>query len=99
MQYIELFIEFFDGISLFVVWFIGGCIEVDNLVVGYVVDMLFVFKGFSFSINSNERVGVVGCIGVGKLFLILVLFCFLEVWFGVIYIDGIEILKIKLYDL
>lgn len=99
MQYTELPTESLDGISPPAAWPTGGRIEVDNLVVGYVADMPPVLKGLSFSINSNERVGVVGRTGAGKSSLTLALFRFLEARSGTIHIDGIDISKIKLHDL
>lgn len=40
-----------------------------------------------------------GCIGVGKFILILVLFCILESVGGKILIDGVDIVKMGFYDL
>ncbi|KAK4658726.1 hypothetical protein QC762_104050 [Podospora pseudocomata] len=99
VEYTELPTESLDGISPPAAWPTGGRIEVDNLVVGYVADMPPVLKGLSFSINSNERVGVVGRTGAGKSSLTLALFRFLEARSGAIHIDGIDISKIKLHDL
>ncbi|KAK0669314.1 P-loop containing nucleoside triphosphate hydrolase protein [Cercophora samala] len=99
VEYTELPTESLDGISPPAAWPTGGRIEVDNLVVGYVADMPPVLKGLNFSIDSNERVGVVGRTGAGKSSLTLALFRFLEARSGAIYIDGIDISKIKLHDL
>lgn len=46
------------------------------------------FKNILININVREKVGVVGCIGVGKFFLVFVLFWMLEL-VGNIYIDGL----------
>lgn len=99
MQYTELPTEALDGKSPPAAWPTEGRIEVDNLVVGYAPDLPPVLKGLTFSINRNERVGVVGRTGAGKSSLTLALFRFLEARSGSIYIDGIDISKIKLHDL
>jgi len=49
--------------------------------------------------GKNERIGVVGRTGAGKSSLTLALFRFLEARSGSVYIDGIDISKIKLHDL
>ena len=56
-------------------------------------------KGLTFSVNRNERIGVVGRTGAGKSSLTLALFRFLEARSGTIHIDGQDISKIKLHDL
>lgn len=58
-----------------------------------------VLKGLSFTVESNQRVGVVGRTGAGKSSLTLALFRFLEARSGQITIDGLDISKIKLHDL
>ncbi|KAK4196916.1 P-loop containing nucleoside triphosphate hydrolase protein [Triangularia verruculosa] len=99
VEYTELTTESLDGISPPAAWPTGGRIEVDNLVVSYADDLPPVLKGLNFSVNSNERVGVVGRTGAGKSSLTLALFRFLEARSGSIHIDGIDISKIKLHDL
>lgn len=56
-------------------------------------------KGLTFSVKTNERVGVVGRTGAGKSSLTLALFRFLEARSGTVRIDGLDISKIKLHDL
>jgi ABC-type multidrug transport system fused ATPase/permease subunit len=58
-----------------------------------------VLKGLTFSVNRNERIGVIGRTGAGKSSLTLALFRFLEARSGSIHIDGLDISKIKLHDL
>ncbi|KAK0748030.1 P-loop containing nucleoside triphosphate hydrolase protein [Apiosordaria backusii] len=99
VEYTELPTESLDGISPPAAWPTGGRIEVDDLVVGYAPDLPPVLKGLKFSVDRNERVGVVGRTGAGKSSLTLALFRFLEARSGSIYIDGIDISKIKLHDL
>jgi len=49
-------------------------------------------------VENNQRVGVVGRTGAGKSSLTLALFRFLEAREGRIWIDGIDVSKIKLHD-
>lgn len=67
--------------------------------VSYAPDLPPVLKGLTFSINRNERIGVVGRTGAGKSSLTLALFRFLEARSGSVFIDGLDISKIKLHDL
>ena len=80
-------------------WPTKGELEVHDLVVSYAPDLPPVLKGLSFNVSQNQRVGVVGRTGAGKSSLTLALFRFLEARSGSIYIDGIDISNIKLYDL
>lgn len=91
--------ESLDGKSPPASWPTQGCIEVENLVVGYAPDLPPVLKGLTFSIGRNERVGVIGRTGAGKSSLTLALFRFLEARSGSVYIDGLDISKLKLHDL
>lgn len=99
IEYTELPTESQDGVKPPAAWPTRGIIEVDDLVVGYAPDLPPVLKGLSFSVNNNERVGVVGRTGAGKSSLTLALFRFLEARSGRIYVDGLDISKIKLHDL
>ncbi|OIW25895.1 P-loop containing nucleoside triphosphate hydrolase protein [Coniochaeta ligniaria NRRL 30616] len=99
IEYTELPTESLEGINPPAAWPTRGIIEVEDLVVGYAADLPPVLKGLSFSVNSNERVGVVGRTGAGKSSLTLALFRFLEARSGTIHIDGLDISKIKLHDL
>jgi len=99
IEYTELPTESLEGKSPPASWPTEGRIEVDDLVVGYAADLPPVLKGLSFSVNRNERVGVVGRTGAGKSSLTLALFRFLEARSGSIHIDGLDISEIKLHDL
>jgi ABC-type multidrug transport system fused ATPase/permease subunit len=99
LQYTELPTEDLGGKSPPAAWPTQGRIEVDDLVVSYAKDLPPVLKGLTFSVNSNERIGVVGRTGAGKSSLTLALFRFLEARSGSIHIDGLDISKIKLHDL
>lgn len=80
-------------------WPTEGRVEVKDLVVGYAPDLPPVLKGLSFTIERNQRVGVVGRTGAGKSSLTLALFRFLEARSGSIYIDGVDISTISLFNL
>lgn len=88
-----------EGQSPPAAWPTEGSIEVDELVVSYAPDLPPVLKGLTFSVKSNERIGVVGRTGAGKSSLTLALFRFLEARSGTVHIDGLDISKIKLHDL
>lgn len=99
IQYTELTTEDLGGKSPPAAWPTEGRIEVNDLVVGYAPDLPPVLKGLTFSVERNERIGVVGRTGAGKSSLTLALFRFLEARSGTIHIDGLDISKIKLHDL
>lgn len=99
IEYTELETEPLDGKKPPAAWPTQGRIEVEDLVVGYAADLPPVLKGLTFSVESNERVGVVGRTGAGKSSLTLALFRFLEARSGSIHIDGQDISKINLHDL
>ncbi|KAG8408938.1 hypothetical protein J3458_019946 [Metarhizium acridum] len=80
-------------------WPTTGAIEVKDLVVSYADDLPPVLNGISFDVKNNERIGVIGRTGAGKSSLTLALFRFLEARSGQVFIDGIDISKIRLYDL
>jgi ABC-type multidrug transport system fused ATPase/permease subunit len=99
VEYSELPTEDLKGASPPAAWPTEGRVEVNDLVVAYADDLPPVLKGLDFSINRNERVGVIGRTGAGKSSLTLALFRFVEARSGSILIDGIDISKIKLHDL
>ncbi|KAK3398126.1 P-loop containing nucleoside triphosphate hydrolase protein [Sordaria brevicollis] len=99
VEYASLPTESLEGSSPPAAWPTDGCIEVNDLVVSYAPDLPPVLKGLTFSVNRNERIGVVGRTGAGKSSLTLALFRFLEARSGSIHIDGIDISTIKLHDL
>ncbi|KAL1965879.1 hypothetical protein VTN77DRAFT_5012 [Rasamsonia byssochlamydoides] len=99
VEYSNIAIENQGGEDVPAAWPTEGKLEVENLVVGYAPDLPPVLKGLSFTVEQNQRVGVVGRTGAGKSSLTLALFRFLEPREGRIVIDGIDVSKIKLYDL
>ncbi|KAH8201470.1 hypothetical protein TruAng_004394 [Truncatella angustata] len=99
VEFSEIPTENLGGSDVPAAWPSEGRIEVQDLVISYATDTQPVLKGISFSINSNERIGVVGRTGAGKSTLALALFRFLEAESGSIKLDGIDIAKIRLSDL
>jgi ABC-type multidrug transport system fused ATPase/permease subunit len=99
IEYSEIKTEDEGGIDAPAAWPTDGRLTVKDLVVGYASDLPPVLKGLTFSVERNERIGVVGRTGAGKSSLTLALFRFLEAREGSVYIDGIDISKIKLHDL
>ena len=99
LEYVNLETEPITGEDAAPAWPSKGNITVRNLEVGYAKHLESVLKGISFSVNSCERVGIVGRTGSGKSSLTLALFRFLEARRGSIEIDGVDISTLKLHDL
>jgi ABC-type multidrug transport system fused ATPase/permease subunit len=99
VEYSNINIEDQGGEDVPAAWPTEGKLEVKGLVVAYAADLPPVLKGLTFTVEKNQRVGVVGRTGAGKSSLTLALFRFLEARKGQIIIDGIDVSKIKLCDL
>lgn len=99
IEYSNIELENQGGADAPAAWPTEGRLEVHDLVVGYAPDLPPVLNGLSFTVEKNQRVGVVGRTGAGKSSLTLALFRFLEAREGQIYIDGLDVSKIKLHDL
>lgn len=99
LEYCDIEIEKQDGFNVPAAWPSEGRIDVSNLVVGYASYLPPVLNGLSFAVEKNQRIGVVGRTGAGKSSLTLALFRFLEAREGSIYVDGLDISKVKLHDL
>lgn len=80
-------------------WPNEGRLEVRDLLVGYGPDLPPVLDKLSFTVEKNQRIGIVGRTGAGKSSLTLALFRFLEARQGIITVDGIDISHLKLHDL
>jgi ABC-type multidrug transport system fused ATPase/permease subunit len=76
-----------------------GKIEFKNLSIRYDKSLPLVLRNVSFTVNSQEKVGIVGRTGAGKSTLSLALFRILPFDSGTIEIDSIDISKIGLKDL
>lgn len=99
IEYSEVATEDLGGDIPAASWPATGNMEIQDLVVSYADDLPPVLKGISFDVKNNERIGVIGRTGAGKSSLTLALFRFLEARSGRIFIDGVDISKIRLYDL
>jgi len=80
-------------------WPKQGVIDFDSLRVRYDHDGPDVLQGISLSIQSGEKIGIVGRTGSGKSTLSLSLFRILEAAEGKIEIDGVDISTLDLQDL
>lgn len=99
IEYSELQTEKLDGEAPPAAWPTSGKIEVNDLTVGYAAGLPAVLRNITFSVASNERIGVVGRTGAGKSSLTLALFRFLEARSGQVCIDGVDVSKIDLHSL
>ncbi|PSN47509.1 hypothetical protein C0J52_02251 [Blattella germanica] len=80
-------------------WPSKGEIEFDKMSLTYSKDGPQVLKNISLSINSAEKIGIVGRTGAGKSSLITALFRLADISHGSIKIDGIDISRLGLHDL
>ncbi|KAI9041859.1 P-loop containing nucleoside triphosphate hydrolase protein [Aspergillus affinis] len=99
LEYTAMETEDQGGIDPPAAWPTRGHVDVEDLQVGYAPELPPVLDGLSFTIEHNQRVGVVGRTGAGKSSLTLAFFRFLEARQGRITIDGQDISKIKLQAL
>ncbi|KAL4809146.1 P-loop containing nucleoside triphosphate hydrolase protein [Aspergillus unguis] len=80
-------------------WPHAGALQVRDLTVRYAPDTAPALQNVSFSVERNQRIGIVGRTGAGKSSLALALFRILEPSAGQILIDGVDISTIRLHDL
>ncbi|XP_059139698.1 multidrug resistance-associated protein 1-like isoform X2 [Physella acuta] len=80
-------------------WPRDGEIKFENYSTRYRPQLDLVLKKVSFTVNSGEKVGIVGRTGAGKSSLSLALFRLIEAAEGRILIDGLDISTIGLHDL
>ncbi|KAL5338587.1 hypothetical protein BJX70DRAFT_194915 [Aspergillus crustosus] len=80
-------------------WPSRGVVEFSNYSTRYRADLDPVLREVSFTVQSGEKVGIVGRTGAGKSSLALALFRGLEAEKGQIRIDGVDIGSIGLRDL
>lgn len=76
----------------------SGHIEFRNLSVRYAAHLPLVLKNISFTVQSGERVGIIGPTGSGKSTLFQALYRFVDFETGSIYIDGQCIQSLKLEE-
>ncbi|KAJ0412254.1 hypothetical protein ATCC90586_006640 [Pythium insidiosum] len=80
-------------------WPHSGEIRFNNVSLRYRPGLPRVLRGLSFSVNANEKIGIVGRTGAGKSSLMVALMRLTELDGGSISIDGVDISKIGLHDL
>ncbi|KAF2073017.1 hypothetical protein CYY_005663 [Polysphondylium violaceum] len=80
-------------------WPKTGCIEYKNVEIRYRPHLDPSLADISFTINGNEKIGIVGRTGAGKSTIGVSLLRMVEATKGSISIDGVDISKIRLYDL
>lgn len=80
-------------------WPQKGVVTFENFQLRYREGLDLVLKGLNFSVNSQEKVGIVGRTGAGKSSLTLALFRIIEAADGKIVIDDINISEIGLHSL
>ncbi|KAJ3066852.1 hypothetical protein HDU99_003715, partial [Rhizoclosmatium hyalinum] len=80
-------------------WPERGIIEFREVKMRYSKESPLVVKGVSFSIRDGEKVGIVGRTGSGKSSLLQALFRMVEIEEGSIWVDGLDVGKIGLFDL
>ena len=80
-------------------WPNNGEINFNNYSTRYRENLEPVLKKLTFSINSREKIGIVGRTGAGKSSLVLSIFRLLEPIEGFIEIDGINTNNLRLFDL
>ncbi|KAF2073022.1 hypothetical protein CYY_005668 [Polysphondylium violaceum] len=80
-------------------WPQSGSIEYRNVEIRYRADLEPSLSDISFSIKNNEKIGIVGRTGAGKSTIGVSLLRMVETTKGSIFIDGVDISKIRLHDL
>ncbi|KAL4897073.1 P-loop containing nucleoside triphosphate hydrolase protein [Aspergillus ambiguus] len=80
-------------------WPTRGEIRVNDLHVSYTAHLPPVLKGLTFAVCPGERIGIVGRTGAGKSSLTLALLRFLEAQSGSVFIDGVDVSRMKLHVL
>ncbi|KAL7625449.1 ATP-binding cassette transporter yor1 [Parahypoxylon ruwenzoriense] len=80
-------------------WPEQGEIIFDNVEMRYRANLPLVLKGLTMHVRGGERIGIVGRTGAGKSSIMSTLFRLVELSGGHIYIDGLDISTVGLYDL
>ncbi|GAB9470861.1 Atp-binding protein [Globisporangium polare] len=80
-------------------WPTSGKIAFNQVSLRYRPGLPRVLRGLTFSVNAQEKIGIVGRTGAGKSSLIVALMRLTELDAGNIVIDGVDISKIGLHDL
>jgi ABC-type multidrug transport system fused ATPase/permease subunit len=80
-------------------WPSKGALRFENLQLRYRPELPLVLHGVDMDVAGGEKVGICGRTGAGKSSLMIALFRICEFDAGIVYIDGINISKVKLVDL
>lgn len=80
-------------------WPEQGVVKFENFQVRYREGLDLVLRGINFSVNAQEKIGIVGRTGAGKSSLTLALFRIIEAADGKIIIDDVDVAKIGLHSL
>lgn len=75
-----------------------GAVKFDKVVFGYNLDFP-VLRNFNVEINGGESIAIVGATGSGKSTIARLLMRFYDTQSGHVFIDGIDVRKLKLSDL
>eukprot|EP00644_Phytophthora_capsici_P007504 jgi/Phyca11/7713/fgenesh1_pm.PHYCAscaffold_21_\ len=80
-------------------WPPQGAIKFDHLCLKYRPELPLVLRGVTMEIAAGEKIGICGRTGAGKSSLMVALFRICEFDSGTVWIDGLDIQKVKLNDL
>lgn len=80
-------------------WPTKGKIEFRDYATRYRPGLDLVLRDLSFTVTPKEKIGIIGRTGAGKSSLSLSLFRIVEAAKGSIYIDGVDISSLRLFDL
>lgn len=99
LEYCQLPTEKLDGLSPPATWPDQGCIKFQDFYVKYRPNLEYVLKNINLSIQSGEKIGVVGRTGSGKSTFALSIFRIIEACKGSIIIDDLITSGVRLEDL
>ncbi|KAK1940419.1 ABC transporter C family member 3 [Phytophthora citrophthora] len=80
-------------------WPSQGAIKFDHLCLKYRPELPLVLRGVAMEIAAGEKIGICGRTGAGKSSLMIALFRICEFDSGTVWIDGLDIQKLRLNDL
>ncbi|KAI8975515.1 multi drug resistance-associated protein MRP [Mycotypha africana] len=99
-EYIDLPTEKYNAVrGVSSMWPEKGLIEFRDYATRYRPGLDLALRDMSFTVKPKEKIGIVGRTGAGKSSLSLSLFRIVEAAKGSIYIDGVDIASLRLFDL